>query len=183
MKKNLLSVIILALLIVNIVLTAVMMFNVTSTNKKVANLIGNIATVMNLELTTPGETEQKPEISPADTEVYSIAGSMTLALAPESVTDANGKATVKQSYLICNVAFSINTKHEDYKTYGSAEALAGREALIKDAISSVVSKHTLTELQADPGMESLKAEILQAVQGIYQSDFIFKVLVSDVKFG
>ncbi|MBR1700982.1 MAG: flagellar basal body-associated FliL family protein [Lachnospiraceae bacterium] len=182
MKKNLLSVIILALLIVNIALTAVMMFNVTSTNKKVANLIGNIATVMNLELTTPGEAEQKPEISPADTEVYSVAGSMTLALAPETTVDSNGKSVTKQNYLMCNVSFSVNTKHEDYKTYGSAEALANREALIKDAISSVVSKHTLSELQADPGMEGLKAEILQAVQGIYQSDFIYKVLVSDVKF-
>ena len=184
MKKNLLSVIILALLIVNIALTAVMMFNVTSTNKKVADLVGNIATVMNLELTPPGGSgEEKVEVSPADTEIYSISGSMTLALAPETVVDSSGKSSVQQRYLICNVSFSVNTKHEDYKTYGSAEALAGREALIKDAISSVVSKHTLAELQADPGMESLKAEILQAVQGIYQSDFIYKVLVSDVKFG
>lgn len=183
MKKNLLSIIILALLIVNIALTAVMMFNVTSTNKKVADLVGNIATVMNLELTPPGGGEEKVEISPADTEIYSIAGSMTLALAPETVVDSNGKSSVQQKYLICNVSFSVNTKHEDYKTYGSAEALGNREALIKDAISSVVSKHTLAELQADPGMESLKAEILQAVQNIYQSDFIYKVLVSDVKFG
>lgn len=183
MKKNLLSVIILALLIVNIALTTVMMFNVTSTNKKVADLVGNIATVMNLELTPPGGGEEKEEISPADTEIYSIADSMTLALTPETTVDSNGKAVTKQSYLMCNVSLSINTKHKDYKTYGSAEALAGREALIKDAISSVVSKHTLSDLQADPGMEKLKAEILEAVQGIYQSDFIFKVLVSDVKFG
>ena len=184
MKKNILSMIILALLIVNIALTAVMMFNVTSTNKKVADLVGNIATVMNLELTPPGGAgEEKVEISPADTEVYTIAGSMTLALTPETVVDSNGKSSVKQSYLICNVSLSVNTKHPDYKTYGSAEALAGREALIKDAISSVVSKHTLADLQADPSMEELKKEILQAVQDIYQSDFIYKVLVSDVKFG
>ncbi|MBQ8118348.1 MAG: flagellar basal body-associated FliL family protein [Lachnospiraceae bacterium] len=184
MKKNILSLIILVLLIVNIALTAIMMFNVTSTNKKVADLVGNIATVMNLELTPPGGAgEEVQEVSLADTEVYSIAGAMTLALAPETVMDANGKATTKQSYLICNVSFSVNTKHEDYKTYGSAEALAGRDALIKDAVSSVVSKHTLAELQADPGLDKLKAEILQAVQNIYQSDFIYKVSISDVKYG
>ena len=80
MKKGLISIITLALLLVNIILTAIMMFNVTSTNKKVADLVGNIATVMNLELTPPGGGEEKVEISPADTEIYSIADSMTLAL-------------------------------------------------------------------------------------------------------
>ena len=42
MKKNLMSVIILALLIVNIALTAVMLFSVTSTNKATADVIARI---------------------------------------------------------------------------------------------------------------------------------------------
>ena len=44
MKKNLISVIILALLIVNIVLTAIMMFSVTGASKKTAALVDNIGT-------------------------------------------------------------------------------------------------------------------------------------------
>ena len=54
MKKNLLSILILVLLVVNIALTAVMMISVTGTNKKTADLITSIATVMNLELYEPG---------------------------------------------------------------------------------------------------------------------------------
>ena len=46
MKKNLISVIILALLIVNIVLTAIMMFSVTGASKKTAALVDNIATAL-----------------------------------------------------------------------------------------------------------------------------------------
>jgi flagellar FliL protein len=182
MKKNMLSIIILALLLVNIILTSVMMFSVTNTNKKVANLVGTIATVMDLELTTPGQ-EETQEVSLADTEVYAISGSMTMPLAPETVTDSNGKESYKQGYLVCNVSFSLNTKHQDYKTYGSAEAMAGREELIKDAINTIVSKHTATELQSDAGLEGLKAEILKAVQDLYQSDFIYKVSISEVKYG
>ncbi len=178
MKKNMLSIIILALLIVNIVLTSVMMFNVTSTNKKVADLVGNIATVMNLELTVPGQ-ETKEEISLKDTAFYAIAQPMTMPLASE--IDAEGKS--KQGYLVCNVSFSLNTKHKDYKTYGSDEAMAAQEGLIKDAINSIVSKHTSSELQADPGLEALKAEILAAVQELFQSDFIYKVSISEVKYG
>lgn len=178
MKKNILSIIILALLIVNIVLTSVMMFNVTSTNKKVADLVGNIATVMNLELTVPGQ-EAKEEISLKDTAFYAIANPMTMPLAAE--IDADGKS--KEGYLVCNMSFSLNTKHKDYKAYGSDEAMGEQEELIKDAINTIVSKHTASELRADAGLEGLKAEILAAVQELFQSDFIYKVSISEVKYG
>ena len=59
MKKNLLSVLILALLVVNIVLTTIMMLSITKTNSKTAELVTNIATVMNLELYGPGGTAEE----------------------------------------------------------------------------------------------------------------------------
>lgn len=183
MKKNLLSLIILALLVVNLVLTSVMMFSVTGTNKKVADLVGNIATVINLEHTEPGEGNGEEMVSLADTEVYAITGSMTMPLSPETITDADGNQETKQGYLICNISFSLNTKHDDYKTYGSAEAMAAKEELIKDAINSIVSKHTVSDLQADPGLEELKEEILVAVRDLYQSDFIYKISISEIKYG
>ena len=52
MKKNLISIVILALLIVNIVLTSIMMFSVMSTNKKTAALVGDVAAAISLELGT-----------------------------------------------------------------------------------------------------------------------------------
>ena len=183
MKKNLLSFIILALLVVNLVLTSVMMFSVTGTNKKVANLVGNIATVMNLELTEPGGGNAEAVVSLADTEVYAITGSMTMPLAPETITDSSGRQEVKQGYLVCNVSFSMNTKHKDYKTYGSAEAMAAKEELIKDAINTIVGQYTVSDLQSDPGLENLKKEILVAVRELFQSDFIYKISVSEVKYG
>lgn len=181
MKRNLISLIILALLVVNLVLTGIMMFSVTSTNKKVAGLIGNIATVMNLELTDPGDgSSAVAEVSLADTEVYAIAGSMTIPLAAESTED--GQAP-RQAYVIFNISFSLNSKHADYKKYGSAEAMDGKQELIKDTINSIVCAHTVTELQSDVGLENLKKEILKAVQEMYQSDFIYKVSISEVKYG
>ena len=54
MKKNLISIVILALLIVNIALTAIMMFSVTGTAKKTSALVDDIATAINLELTGGG---------------------------------------------------------------------------------------------------------------------------------
>ena len=67
MKKNLMTVLILALLIVNIVLTSVMLISIVGTNKKTAQLVDNITTAMNLELTVPG-AESAAHVSLSDTE-------------------------------------------------------------------------------------------------------------------
>ena len=62
MKRNLLSIIILALLVVNIVMTAVMMFTIVPANKKTISLVGDIASAMKLELSDPIYYQKYPTI-------------------------------------------------------------------------------------------------------------------------
>lgn len=170
MKKNLMTVLILALMIVNIVLTTITMFSVTSTNSKTAELVSNIATVLNLELTTPSGASVTPAVSLADTEVYDL-GSMTMLLR----VGEDGS----QKYLVCNVSLSQNTKSKDYKTYGGADKMASNATLIKDAISTVVAGYTDDECRDD--LDGLKEDILKAVQALFQSDFVYQVAISEVK--
>lgn len=172
MKKNLMTVLILALLIVNIGLTSVMLVSIISTNKKTAQLVDNIATAMNLELTVPG-TENTASVALTDTEVYNIGDTMTIPLKSEP--------GAKQDYIMFDISFSINKKSKDYKTYGSSETLDSYKTLIQDAITATVSAHTEEECAED--MEGLKDEILKAVQNLFQSDFIYKVSISGVKYG
>ncbi len=179
MKKNLLTVLILALIIVNIVLTSIMMFSVMNTNKKTADLVTNIATALNLELTVPGEEEEKEVISMADTKVLNLTGSLTVPLKVEMVETEDGVTQEKQKYMVFNIALSMNTKHEDYKTY--SETITDYEQVIKGAISDVVSLHTEAEYRVDP--EGLKVEMLKAVQNLFQSDFIYNIAINDVKIG
>jgi len=169
MKKNLLTVLILALLIVNIVLTAVMMISVMGTNKKTGELVNNIAMVLNLELTKPGEEEEEAPVSLADTEVYNFSDSMMIPLA----SDESGKT----KYIIFDVALSLNIKHEDYETYKDIEA---RESLIRDVINSVVTNYTEMECRAD--FDGIKAEILEAIQNLYQSKFIYNIAINGIMF-
>ncbi len=173
MKKNLLTVLILALLIVNIVLTVVMMVSVMSVNSRTASLVRNITTALNLEITEPGE-EKKEQVSLKNTAYFTIEGAMTIALRPEA--DAAGET--KQGYLMFNISFSMNTKSKDYKTY--KDTIADYEMAVKDVVTSVVGAHTASEC-ADTGM--LKTEILAGVQELFGSDFIYDVAMSDIKFG
>lgn len=181
MKKNLLSVLILVLLIVNIVLTTIMMISITGTNSKTAELVTSIATVMNLELYEPGGNAAT-EVSLADTEAYDMPELM-FPLAASTVVNADGTTTTssKQSYIIFSLSLLQNTAHEDYKTLGGAENMASRDSLIKDVVNRVMGNHTLEECQND--FESIREEILKEIQQLFDSDFVYKIAISGVKYG
>lgn len=163
MKKNLLSIIILALLVVNIILSAVMMITVSSASKKTAALVADISTIIGLEIDGVQPTEAAGAVSMADTAVYDIADEMTIPLK----TGEDGKV----HYAVGNVSFSMNTKHEDYATY--SETMDGRKGLIKDIIFAVLGQYTMDEAKDNP--EQIKSEILQKVQELFGSDFIYSV--------
>ena len=172
MKKNLLTVLVLALTLVNTILIGVMMVSVMGTNKKTAKLVGDIATVLNLELGTAGE-EEKPEVSLADTEVYAIDGSMTILLKSEP-------GATKSTYIVFDIALSLNKKHADYKKYGG-ENFKSYDSMIKSAINDAVMQYT--ELESRNDMQAMKDDILKAIQEIFQSDFVYNISLSGVKFG
>lgn len=175
MKKNLISIIILALMIVNIVLTAIMMFSVVGASKKTAALVDNIATAMDLELAASSEGEAAEEvISMADTETYSFADNMTIPLKKSEGDD-------KDHYCIVSITLSINTKADGYKEYGSAENLATREGLIKDEINGVFAQYTMEE--ARDNQEMIKKEIIDRIQQMFDSKFIYNVSFGDIMFG
>lgn len=172
MKKNLISIVLLALLIVNIVLTAIMMFSVIGTNKKTAALVTDIASAISLDLGTE-EEEEKEVVSMEDTVTYTIAD-MTIPF-KKSVA-AGGEAEEQDNmdhFAMLSVTFSMNSKHKDYKSYG--ENMADREELIKGKIFEVVNSHTMEDAQAD--IESVRREILQKIQELFGSDFIFDTTI------
>ena len=97
MKKNLISIIILALLIVNIVLTAIMMFSVTSTATKTSALVDNITRALNLELTAKGDAGASA-VPISDIATYDIA-EMTIELQQ----DAEGE----QHFFVGSITLSM----------------------------------------------------------------------------
>jgi len=170
MKKNLISIIILALLIVNIALTAVMLFSVTSTNKATAEMVMRISGAMDMELSSADGTAFTPSVPIENVVSYDIADTMTIRLKQ----DEDGT----EHYIMVAVTLSMNKEHDDYKEYG--ESIADRESLIKSEIISVVGQYTLAEAQADE--DALKQAILERIQNMYGSDFIYKVDFRDVKY-
>ena len=161
MKKNLISIIILALLIVNIVLTAIMMFSVTGTATKTSALVDNITRALNLELTAKGDAGASA-VPISDIATYDIA-EMTIELQQ----DAEGN----QHFFVGSITLSMNTKDKDYKTYGGD--MESRESLIKSEITDVISSYTVEDARSN--QDTIKSEILERIQTLFNSEFVFNV--------
>lgn len=172
MKKNLISILILALLVVNLILTAVMMFSTMSSVKKTNALVTSIASVLNIELEgdTETSTEDDGTVSIADTATHDIEDSLTISL--KKGEDG------KDHYCVVNVSLMMNTKSEDYATYGAT--IGDNDSLFKSIIIEVIGSYTIDEAQSDP--EALRDAILARIQEAYGSTFIYKVAFSNIIF-
>lgn len=172
MKKNMLSILILALLIVNVALTSVMMFTMMGTNKKTARLIDGISTALSLEIADPTQegVEEASEVAMEDIKVHQIPDQLTIGLAK----GADGKS----HYCVVSISLSLNTKDPDYEKY--SETLSDNEDMIKDKIFQIVGSHTIEE--AESNTDGLREEILEALQSMYGSKFIYNIVFRDIMF-
>ena len=160
MKKNLISIVILSLLIVNIVISSITLFSVFGTNQKTAALVTDIAAAIALDLDTEEEAVQ---VSIADVVTYDIA-EMTIPLK----NGEDGKA----HYALVSVTLSMNSKDEDYEAYSD---LTSRESLIKGEINSVIAQYTM-EQAMDKGA-LIEEQILERIQTLFNSKFIYDVTI------
>lgn len=170
MKKNLLSVLILALLIVNIALTGIMMFSTLSANKKTVQLVDQIATILNMEVKAPLDTDTSKEVSILDTDTYNIEDEMVITL-------KRGEDGAEH-YAIVSVSMSLDKTDEKYAEL--QPLVAANESKIKSVINDTFGKYTKEEASANP--KAIADEILSQLQTMFESTFIYEVYYRDIKF-
>lgn len=168
MKKNLMTVIILALVLVNLVLTAILAFTIIPQTRKSNQLIDKIASAIDLEL-EDGSGKDTAAVPVEDIEVYDIESSFTVNLSPSG----DGKDHVA----VFSIGLSLNTKSDGYKSIG-IEGLKAKETLIKNDINTIVSGYTMEQFREDE--QSVKDAILEDLQEMFGSDFIVGVSFSSV---
>ena len=169
MKKNLILVIILALVLVNIVLTGIMMMSTMSANNKTKTLINDIATVLDLEMSPKTDNGAPAGPSLLDTDTYNIEDEMVIALSHgEDGTD---------HYAMVSVSLSIDKTNPDYATM--MPLVSTNESKIKSVIIDVVSAYTKD--QATAQTKDIQREILKKVQELFGSQFIYEVYFRDFK--
>lgn len=164
MKRNLLTLIILMILIVNTVLTAIMMINVSNASKRTATLVDSISTMLAMDTSGGGASGAvKTDVSIDDTALHNIENQLTipLALGPDG----------SPHYCVTGVTLRMNIQSDGYASYGAV--VADYETLITSAVEGVIRGYTLEEAQS--GTSMMQEDCLAAVQGVFNSDFIYQV--------
>ncbi len=167
MKKNLMSVLILALVVVNLVLTAILTITVLPQAKKSNELIDKVCSAINLELQS-GELKDKSSVPVEQLEMFDLPESLTINLKNSEDGSAH--------YAIVNVSVYMDKENDGYKTYG--EQMEERQTLIENEINNTINQYTMEEVNSDP--EAVKDEITRRLQNLFDSDFIVGVGFSKI---
>lgn len=174
MKKNLITVIILALVVVNLVLTAVLTITIIPETQKANELITKVCSAIDLDLVA-GDTAGSLSINVADMVDYAVndGASMTINLAD------SGDGSLHYAVLV--ISLSLDSTSEDYATFGDgAGNLGAQDNIISDTIKTVVASHTIEDMRQNE--DAVKEEILEALQGLFKSAFIVRVNFSSATY-
>ncbi len=172
MKKNLLAIIILALLLVNTGMTGFMMLTVMTTNNQAVKLIGDVAAALQIEA-NGGENGQG--FSGSATGNVAIENRDSFVISDMTISlkdDGSGK----QHFMLATIVLSMDKTNADYATYGTAESMASYEQQIRAKINEVISSYTYDEIRQYE--DEAKATILENIQELFGSGFIFDVSFS-----
>ncbi|MBR1914631.1 MAG: flagellar basal body-associated FliL family protein [Lachnospiraceae bacterium] len=170
MKKNMMSIIIMALVVVNVAMTAIMMFTVIPANRKTIALVDQVASAIKLDtagVSPDGNGGSGRNVSLADTATYAIEEQQTFQL--KKGEDG------KDHYLVCTVAILMDTTHEDYATYGGD--IDSRQSLILNALSETIGQYTYEDVQA-LGQAGVQDACLEKLQEVFGTAFIYQVALS-----
>lgn len=166
MKKNLMSVIILALVLVNLVLTALLIFSVLPQTKKANELIDKVCKAIDLDLASGAATGVSTiPVDQRESYVLNPEKSMTINLKKGE----DGKT----AFAVVKISFTMNNKSEGYTKYGSATLSAQSDAIM-GKINTIIGSYTEAEYSQLRDTE-ISDRILEYMQETYGADFIVAV--------
>lgn len=172
MKKNIFSVIITALTVINVVLTAIMFFVMLPTFQKTNNLITQVASVLNLELDADGDAAGDSEYSLKDLAAVPVAfeSKQTLNLKKSAGDDSEHYAMLE------GYSLSVDTTAKDYEDVNGV--LTTNQAEITDIVRSVIQSHTADDISQD----EIQKEALEQIQKHLDSKAVKKVILTNFMF-
>ena len=170
MKKNLISVIILALCVANFVLTAILMFAVLPETKKANALIDDIAAAIKLDLQSGAGSGSSYPID--QQEEYAVNGGEAMNIIFKN------DGSKEDHYCVIKVTLMVNNKSENYKEMITNQGLSKKQSIITDEINTIISSKTTSEFKADQA--AVKSEILSQLQEYFGVDFIIDVMFTSV---
>lgn len=170
MKKNLMSVLIMALVFVNVILSAVIMITLVPATKQSNELVTKVCNAIDLELES-GKVYNANTIPVDQLEIVKITG--------EEAGTFNLKNTPGDKdmhYAVADVSISLNKQDDDYGTL--QPQIEGKVDLLKEIVSKTFMKYTYEEVITSDGQDEVREAMLEQMQDLFDSDFIVAVTIN-----
>lgn len=171
MKKNIFSVIITALTVINVVLTAILFFVMVPTFTKTNNLLTQIASAINLDLDVDGDANGEEDYSLKDLETVPVTFE-----AQQTLNLKVGKDGQAHYALIDGYSVSVYKEADDYKDV--SDILENNQAEITDIIREVIQNHSNDDISEDV----IKKEALEEIQKHLDSKAVKKVMLTNFMY-
>lgn len=162
MKKNLITVIILALCVVNLILNVMLVFVCMPSAKKTNNLITEIASVLNLELESKSD---HPSVALENMATYDVEA---------QVVNLKDDGSGENHYVQVGLTLGLDNSSKDYENL-IAVITTGP---VFDEARNVIQNYTVDEVKNQDTQDKIKEQILDSLQKKYGTQCIYSVSFS-----
>lgn len=165
MRKNLITVIILALCVVNLILNVMLVFVCMPSARKTNNLINEIASVLNLELES---NNGMPTVDLENIATYNVDA---------QVVNLKDDGSGNSHYVQVGLTLEMDNSSKDYDALNTV--LTDGQGAVFDEARNIIQNYTYAEVTDQQTQEKIKKQILDALQKKYGTQCIYRVSFSN----
>lgn len=167
MKKNILTIVIMAAVLVSLVLNVVLVFTVMPAMNKTSALVDKVASVIDLEIEDGNSEEQEYTIDDLETYIKTYEKAVNINL-KKDVGDSSSHYAQLSGWIL-----SFNTKADDASSI--SESVTANDVYADDIVKETISSYTSATID----FEKIKAEIVKRLQEKYNTKAIVEISLTD----
>lgn len=157
MKKNILTIVIMAATLINLVLSAVLVFAVMPAMNKTSALVDKVASVIDLEIEDANAEDQEYTMQDLQVIENAYESTLNINLAKDEGDDANHYAQ------LTGWTLSLNSNAEDFSDIN--DMITTNKVYVDDIVKETISSYTVTTLDS----AKVRTEIVKKIQAKYNT--------------
>lgn len=161
MKKNILTIVIMAAALVNLILSIVLVFSIMPAMNKTSRLVDKVSSVIDLEIESGKDEEQEYTIADLTPIEVTYETSVKINLQPEGD---------KAHYCVLDgIVVSLNSKAKDYKDIN--KSLGENNVYVSDIVKEVISGYPASTIDE----VTVRQEAVKRLQEKYNTKAIVEI--------
>lgn len=179
MKKNILTVVVIALCLINLALSAVVVFSIVPMANRTNDLIAQVASVINLELEDPNAEKIAGDVPIENREtlepITNVSGTENMVNLKKDT-----ESSVNHVAIYDSITLTVDKTADDYKKVIGLIASNGNYVI--ECVSTTLGQRTYEEIQKDSDRSKLKKDALQRLNSYFETAMICDITVNNLKY-